>query len=91
MFSLARLGRKRSWAETLEPTTDRNLGFAVEPLSELSELVRRDFAGADAIEKMVKQCRRKIAPPDLSHRPCRRKNRGRFLRGRGMLPPGQSR
>src|SRR5438477_11897595 len=53
--------------KAFEPFAFRSFRLSVEPIGEQTELVSKDFARANPVEKMVEQGRRKIMPPDFRH------------------------
>jgi hypothetical protein len=62
--------------KSFEPPTLQNFWLGDEPVSELTELISRDFALRDSIEQMIQQCRRKILPPNLRRFVADRRSRG---------------
>jgi hypothetical protein len=73
-------------AKSFEPPAHRDLGCDIKPLRKLAELVRRNFAGTDAIKQMIEESWRQVAPADFRHRARRHRSRGQWSPGRAKLP-----
>ena len=76
--------------KSFEPSTLWNFWLGDEPVSELTELIGRNFALCDSIEQMIQQCRRKILsrPTPADARPLPRGFTGHVAVPNGsILPP----
>jgi hypothetical protein len=54
------LAAHNHFRKSFEPPTFRNCWLSNEPVSELTELISRNFALRNSIEQVIQQCRRKI-------------------------------
>jgi hypothetical protein len=73
--------------KTFEPFVVRHFRLAIEPICKQSELICRNLARTNSVEKMIQQARRKSVPADFRHYSIAgRRSRERYFRG-SWLPP----